>query len=197
MGTVARTESHISGFGPELRFALADMISNKPAPDTKAIPLQNAVDEAAIQETTDYTAKMGRWRTQALNVCKSKKFFAIIKLVSIVRSPWEHFYNFLNVQAINSDVAAHLGGLHVAQLVNGKAQQFHDEWSELLSTSGASSWRQVIEIADAPDLVCLEHMMIDLVLSSCRYFKVRVVDHRVGSYATRLYLLLGQTPGSP
>ena len=95
------------------------------------------VDELAIQETEAYTKKIGKYRRSTLTCSKDKLWWLLIEVMSSCKQPTVHFSAFLKKHFPDDFIAKH--GNALTQLVHGRAQEFMNEFEQLLDSADLRS----------------------------------------------------------
>ena len=88
------------------------------------------VDELSIQETEAYSKKIGKYRRSTLTCSKDKLWWLLIEVMNSCKQPTVHFSAFLKKHFPDEFVAKH--GNALAQLVHGRAQDFMNEFEQIL-----------------------------------------------------------------
>lgn len=89
-------------------------------------------NELSVEQTKEYTLKIGRWRARTLQTLGDQLWGMVIKVMHHSRSPLIHISNFLKVKQSRDDMIEKGGPL--AQLVFGRAATIFGEFTKTLTT---------------------------------------------------------------
>ena len=120
-----------------LTTVLEKKVCKKSKPKSKPKPLDNDLnpDTLALEQSAEYTARMGKWRRYALETVQNTMWLKCIDLMHRARGPVMHFTNFVRAKLPKKDFRR-FGG-HICQLVNGKMDVMMAEFTELIE----DNWR--------------------------------------------------------
>ena len=150
--------------GSKTRPAVAD--------DDGANDGDGGIDEIRLEAMASYSARMGRWRREVLEVLQDKTFIALVQIMLAPHRIMNHMLCFLQ-KVFTSDVDMHLGQ-HVAQLTVFKAAEFAREFSQLIQNC---DW-----ILDIADLAEVEGETKDMLVQT----GILMVLHHAASYDRRV-----------
>ena len=132
-GAVSNVESKFKSVDLEkLHVCLGDALQKKQLQRPKAIQGYNPNEELHVEEQAAYSAKLGRWRKDALAASGDLVFVRLVLTVPITRAPCSHMHAFLkkHIDQAQRDVK----GNHYAQLIGGKAHEIFSEFEAALDS---------------------------------------------------------------
>ncbi|CAE7765228.1 unnamed protein product [Symbiodinium sp. CCMP2592] len=124
---------------------LSDVIMSKNSKtDSSSRKEKDHVDELAIEQQQEYSAKMGRWRRQAKQCLEDPVWWRCVEAMHLCRQPLSHVSNFLHqLQDTDKDMS------HIAQLVLGKAANIRAEFDSLHQSDWLATLSRDLEADDA------------------------------------------------
>ena len=98
-------------------------------------PAQNP-NAFAVEQTKEYTIRMGRYRGQALANAADVLWARVIEVMHKCREPITHHSNFVKTKVSEAELL--VKGNTLAQLVCGKAEEIQKEFNEIQSAPGSN-----------------------------------------------------------
>lgn len=139
------------------------------------------MDELGLEETREYTMKMGRWRRKALDVTSTDFFWALLLVMNRTRAPLIHYSHFLKQkQSPDQDGK-------ITCIVNGKCTQIMSEfWNLLFHKWSAYEYIDALSLSDASWLQCIAFQLI--CKNTSQFFRRIVLKTR--QYPLKLFGLI-------
>ena len=165
------------------------------AQDVEALQDVDAADGHTVDDTAAYKKKMGRWRRDVYDLCTKEKhpFWVLMHLSHTAMQPMEHLSNFLKGRGLCQG-KEWLSGLHNAQLVCFKADEFLQELCDLLQPG--HQWCHLIaENLSEEDQMWCRPAMVDLVMCHLCEFQKRFKTLSE-SYPSRLLIFIIVMPSA-
>ena len=103
----------------------SDAQKNRIENDKHATP-----NELSVEQTKEFTLKMGRWRARTLQACGDRMWGMVITVMNACREPLIHISNFLKQTIDDQEVSQK--GSPLCQLVYGKADAIFDCFTSTL-----------------------------------------------------------------
>jgi hypothetical protein len=131
------------------------------------------IDDPRLEDQAQYSAKLGRWRTDCCNVLKDSVFWAVAKLEALALKPTDHFLAFAHMTWTEAELMS--DGNVLSRLVCGKCDVFMEEHQAIFKNLG---WAAAISGSDnlpflkIPKLLGL---MVELALCHAASFHRRIV----------------------
>ena len=133
--------------------------------------LDNAVDEAAVDQTKQYTDTRNRWFAQSLVCARDVLWWRVGFCMRRIRSPLVHHSSFLKSRLTDDELDARGG--HLAQLATGKARAILNEWDSLLESP---AWAVACVGLDEHDSAFLLECVVRMILFHHEAYYSRVVQ---------------------
>ena len=149
------------------------------------------IDTLSLEETKQYSEKMGRWRRRAIEISGNAFFWKSMKIMHDVRAPLIHFSSFLKQKQSPSDDGK------VAQMVNGKCHQIMDElWMVMVEQNQeqpADESDESLSMQELKDMFWIKSLSFNLACKYASQLHRRVVQ-KTESYPLRLFGLIKAAP---
>ena len=131
------------------------------------------LDETGIQQTEWFQERKKRWANETFAQIKLPSFWVYMAISKTTRSPWHHFYAFLQADLSASRDKYRDEETHLSVLVNGKHQDITLEFDKLLQEL---NWLDSLIAKNAVDPEVLLATVVTLTLTNHGCFQLRVVD---------------------
>ncbi len=98
------------------------LLENDKAPNSSSA----VDDDVAMEESTDFAIRMGKWRRRTWTVLNDHLFAKLVGIMHATREPWMHLSHFLKKKLPSKSPR------HMHLLVCGKARDIFDEFATMI-----------------------------------------------------------------